>query len=93
MSAVSGSIHEECGVFAIYGNKTTDAAIQNYIGLYALQHRGQETCGIVVNDWCVFSIVVMSPKKLIAARDSLGFRPFSPGKLGDSYVAVSKICA
>ncbi len=35
----------------------------------------------------------MSPKKLIAARDPFGFRPFSPGKLGDSYVAASETCA
>ncbi len=54
MSAVSGTVYEECGVFAIYGNKMTDAAMQTYIGLYALQHRGQESCGIVVNDRCVF---------------------------------------
>ena len=49
------SIHEECGVFAIYCNKSMDAAMQTYIGLYALQHRGQESCGIVVNDRGVFS--------------------------------------
>lgn len=212
MSAVSGNIHEECGVFAIYSNKTIDAAMQTYIGLYALQHRGQESCGIVVNDRGVFSyhkdlglvhevfdkdtlaglgqgniavghvrysttgnsnrsnaqplvvrhikgpmaiahngnlvnarelreeyelkgaifhstndtevisyaiteqrlvcpsiekavenalgrlrgafsIVVMSPKKLIAARDPFGFRPLSLGKLGDAYVVASETCA
>ncbi|MGN0665736.1 MAG: amidophosphoribosyltransferase [Huintestinicola sp.] len=49
------SIHEECGVFAIYSNTTTDVAMQTYLGLYALQHRGQESCGIVVNDDGVFS--------------------------------------
>ncbi|MDE5577660.1 MAG: amidophosphoribosyltransferase [Oscillospiraceae bacterium] len=212
MSAVSGGIHEECGVFAIYSDKTIDAAMQTYIGLYALQHRGQESCGIVVNDRGVFSyhkdlglvhevfdrdtlsglgqgniavghvrysttgnsnrsnaqplvvrhikgpmaiahngnlvnardlreeyelkgaifhstndtevisyaiteqrlvcpsiekavenalgrllgafsIVVMSPKKLIAARDPFGFRPLSLGKLGDAYVVASETCA
>lgn len=212
MIAVSGGIHEECGVFAIYSNKTIDAAMQTYIGLYALQHRGQESCGIVVNDRGVFSyhkdlglvhevfdkdtlaglgqgniavghvrysttgnsnrsnaqplvvrhikgpmaiahngnlvnarelreeyelkgaifhstndtevisyaiteqrlmcpsiekavenalgrlrgafsIVVMSPKKLIAARDPFGFRPLSLGKLGDAYVVASETCA
>jgi len=205
-------IHEECGVFAIYSKETTDVAVQTYIGLYALQHRGQESCGIVVNDRGVFthhkdlglvhevfdrdtldklgegniaighvrysttgnsnrsnaqplvvrhmkgplaiahngnlvnarelreeyelkggifhstndtevisyaiteqrlvcssieeavekavgrlkgafSIVVMSPKKLIAARDPFGFRPLSLGKLGDSYVVASETCA
>lgn len=48
-------IHEECGVFGIYSAKTADVAAQVYMGLYALQHRGQEGCGIVVNDDGVFS--------------------------------------
>ncbi len=43
MIGVFGGIHEECGVFAIYCNKSTDAAMQTYIGLYALQHRGVES--------------------------------------------------
>ena len=41
-------LHEECGVFAIYGNK--DAANLTYLGLYALQHRGQESAGIAASD-------------------------------------------
>lgn len=205
-------IHEECGVFAVYSRDTTDAAMQTYLGLYALQHRGQESCGIVVNDSGVFSyhkdlglvhevfdkdtlanlgqgniavghvrysttgnsnrsnaqplvvrhikgpmalahngnltnayelrrefemggaifhttndtevisyaitrqrlecssieeavekamykikgaysLVVMSPKKLIAARDPVGFRPLSIGKLGEAYVIASETCA
>lgn len=49
------NIHEECGVFGIYCDESGDAAIQTYLGLYALQHRGQESCGIVVNDRGVFS--------------------------------------
>ncbi|MGN0632532.1 MAG: amidophosphoribosyltransferase [Oscillospiraceae bacterium] len=49
------SIHEECGVFGIYADKKTDVAAQTYVGLYALQHRGQESCGIVVNDDGLFS--------------------------------------
>lgn len=49
------SIHEECGVFGIYSSESSDAAMQTYMGLYALQHRGQESCGIVVNDKGVFS--------------------------------------
>ncbi len=44
------NIHEECGVFGIYSNKTENVASQTYVALYALQHRGQESCGIVVND-------------------------------------------
>ncbi|MBQ5807421.1 MAG: hypothetical protein IIW26_03145, partial [Tidjanibacter sp.] len=39
------TLHEECGVFGIYGSD--DAANICYYGLHALQHRGQEGCGIV----------------------------------------------
>ncbi len=40
--------HEECGVFGIYGHP--EAAILTTLGLHALQHRGQEACGIVTYD-------------------------------------------
>ena len=49
------SIHEECGVFGVYSPKREDVAGLVYYGLYALQHRGQEGCGIVVNDDGVFT--------------------------------------
>ena len=39
---------DECGVFGIYGH--ADASRLTYLGLYALQHRGQESCGIVTSD-------------------------------------------
>ena len=44
------AVHEECGVFGVFSEKKTDAAGLTYYGLYALQHRGQEACGIAVND-------------------------------------------
>ena len=50
------SIHEECGVFGITGNLNAGIARDVYHGLYALQHRGQESCGIVVNDDGVFAV-------------------------------------
>lgn len=50
----SSEIHEECGVFAVYSNKPTAVASTVYYGLFALQHRGQESCGIVVNDDGIF---------------------------------------
>src|SRR5256712_130283 len=40
--------HDECAVFGIYGHK--EAANLTYLGLYALQHRGQEGSGIVSSD-------------------------------------------
>lgn len=49
------SIHEECGVFGIISPQREDVAGLAYYGLYALQHRGQESCGIVINDDGVFS--------------------------------------
>ena len=49
------SLREECGVFGIFSNETDDLAPMTYYGLFALQHRGQESCGIVVNDDGVFS--------------------------------------
>ena len=43
------NLREECGVFGIYSPETSDLARTAYYGLFALQHRGQESCGIVVN--------------------------------------------
>lgn len=43
------SIHEECGVFGIRTPVRGDVAASAYYALYALQHRGQESCGIAVN--------------------------------------------
>ena len=44
-------IKEECGIFGVYNSfGHTDAANITYYGLFALQHRGQESCGIAVND-------------------------------------------
>ncbi len=40
--------HEECGVFGVYNHP--EASNLTYLGLYALQHRGQESCGIVSSD-------------------------------------------
>lgn len=47
---MNGQLHEECGVFGIYSKARTSVAHITYYALYALQHRGQESCGIVVND-------------------------------------------
>lgn len=48
-------LHEECGVFGVYSPKRYDIAKTVYYGLFALQHRGQEGAGIVVNSDGVFS--------------------------------------
>ena len=49
------NLHEECGVFGIFEPKTSYVAQSVYLALYALQHRGQESCGIAVNDDGVFT--------------------------------------
>ena len=44
-------LHEECGVFGIYDmTENSHVAVDTYHALFALQHRGQESCGIAVND-------------------------------------------
>ena len=42
------AIHEECGIFGIHGDKFSAGDV--YYGLFSLQHRGQESCGIATND-------------------------------------------
>ncbi len=43
-------LHEECGVFGVFSDGTLNPAYACYNGLLALQHRGQESCGIAVSD-------------------------------------------
>lgn len=48
MERTDDRFHEACGIFGIYGDP--EAANLTYLGLFALQHRGQESTGIVVSD-------------------------------------------
>ncbi len=48
--AVFDKLHEECGVFGMYDFDGNDVASTIYYGLFALQHRGQESCGIAVSE-------------------------------------------
>lgn len=65
-------LHEECGVFGVFSNERAELAPTVYYGLFALQHRGQESAGIVVNDDGLFT----SYKEKGLVNDV-----FTPGKL------------
>ncbi|MDD6233058.1 MAG: amidophosphoribosyltransferase [Frisingicoccus sp.] len=47
---IKEELHEECGVFGAYNVRGEDIASWVYYGLFALQHRGQESCGIAVSE-------------------------------------------
>lgn len=47
---ITDKLREECGVFGIYDFSGENVASTIYYGLFALQHRGQESCGIAVSD-------------------------------------------
>jgi len=48
MDVLLDKLHEECGIFGIFGH--AEASTLTQLGLFALQHRGQEACGIVSAD-------------------------------------------
>ena len=76
-------LHEECGVFGVFaGKEQLDVAALTYYGLYALQHRGQESCGIAVNDDGVFTV-----HKDIGLVNEV-FRPRALEALGSGKMAV-----
>lgn len=65
-------LKEECGLFGVYGHE--DAAKLTYLGLYALQHRGQESCGIVSsNQERLFKSVGMGKVTDFFTADKLDF--------------------
>ncbi len=82
---MTGNIHEECGVFGIYSNKQQNVAGIAYYALFALQHRGQESAGIVVNDDGVFSV-----KKSLGTV-SEAFSQDDLKKLGNGNIAVGHV--
>lgn len=69
---------EECGVFGIYDFDGNDVASTIYYGLFALQHRGQESCGITVSD-------TNGPKRNINTYKGMGLcnEVFTPDILND----------
>lgn len=62
---LSAGLHEECGVFGMYDLSGKDVASSVYYGLFALQHRGQESCGITVSD-------TKGPKRKVSTHKDMG---------------------
>ena len=87
-------LHEECGVFGVFAPVRGDLSHLAYYGLYALQHRGQESAGIAVNDdgvfrsWKDVGLVneVFTPERLQALPDTV--REFGPGEALSGIVHV-----
>lgn len=84
-------LHEECGVFGIYDLDGADVTSSIYYGLFALQHRGQESCGIAVSD-------TEGPKGRVLAYKDMGLvnEVFNPdildkltGNIGIGHVRYS----
>ena len=84
-------LHEECGVFGMYDFDGKDVAPAIYYGLFALQHRGQESCGIAVSD-------TEGPKGKVSAYKGMGLcnEVFTPkileelhGNIGVGHVRYS----
>ena len=84
-------VREECGVFGIYDFDGNDVASTIYYGLFALQHRGQESCGIAVSD-------TEGPKGKVSAYKGMGLcnEVFTPdvieplhGNIGVGHVRYS----
>lgn len=82
---MASNLHEECGVFGIFAPEKQNVASTAYYALFALQHRGQESAGIVVNDDGVFT----SHKDAGLVNDI--FTPEVMARLGEGNMAVGHV--
>ena len=79
-------IHEECGVFGVYSPESTTSVVgDTYMALFALQHRGQQSCGIAVND----DGIIRSYRDLGLVPDTFNQRVLSD--LGSGRMAVGHV--
>ncbi|CZT56825.1 Amidophosphoribosyltransferase precursor [Eubacteriaceae bacterium CHKCI005] len=93
MSDLQGSLpfdnklHEECGIFGVFGCDDQETAYNIYSGLFALQHRGQESCGMAVNN----NGVVSSHKDMGLVSDVFNKDILEklPGQMGIGHVRYS----
>ena len=85
MDVVLDKFHEECGVFGIFGHP--EASTLTQLGLFALQHRGQEACGIVSSDGedlhqfraqgLVADVLTEEVQKSLAGNSAIGHTRYS----------------
>ena len=80
-----GDLHEACGVFGVRATREQDVAGLTYRGLFALQHRGQESAGIAVND----DGVITCHKDVGLVSEA--FTPEALQRLGEGTMAVGHV--
>lgn len=81
-------LNEECGVLGFYDNDGNDVARMLYHGMYALQHRGQQSCGIVTSDDRVLHQI--RDKGLVSeVFDEMGLNSLT-GSMGVAHVRYAK---
>ena len=89
------SIHEECGVFGIFEPKIADVSHTTYLALYALQHRGEEACGITVCDDGIFrqhkGLGLVSDVFTKESLDNLGYANMAIGHVRYSTTGINNI--
>ncbi len=81
----SQKLHEECGVFGVFSTKRINVAATVYYGLFALQHRGQEGCGLAVNS----NGVIRSYKDIGLVNDV--FKPNVLSDFADGNMAIGHV--
>lgn len=88
---INDELHEECGVFGMYDFDGGNVASTIYYGLFALQHRGQESCGIAVSDTDGPKGKVISHKGMGLVNEVFDEDSFVPmkGNLGVGHVRYS----
>lgn len=83
--AINDKLQEECGVFGIYSNRDIEVARYTYYGLYALQHRGQESAGITVSN----GIEINTHKNLGLLTEA--FREADIKKLNNGHMSIGHV--
>lgn len=84
--SVDGKLREECGVFGVYG-KGLDVAKLGYFGLFALQHRGQESAGLAVSN----GAEILTHKSLGLVAEAFGERDIAELSGISPHIAVGHV--